>query len=113
MSKQEEEGKKIPEWNIFDRIDELENITLDLMEKTDTTKPELDIIAVRLKDAMILGTCATYFCHAITSKVIGQPRQVKDMMLNLLKEKELSEDILDILTNSLNMLCETIEERGL
>jgi len=26
-----------PEWHIFDRLDELENITLELMEKADTT----------------------------------------------------------------------------
>ena len=36
-----EGGKRIPEWSIFDRLDEVEKITLEQMEKTDTIEPTL------------------------------------------------------------------------
>ena len=47
-----------PEWSLFDRLDELESITLQLMEKADTAEPTLKGTSTIAKDARILAIFA-------------------------------------------------------
>ena len=102
--------KKMPEWSIFDRLDEVEKITLELMEKADTTEPTLKEASILLKDAIILATYALYFHFVITSKG-RDARKLKDGYIGVLKSAGLSKSSLESIHESLIKLCEAIEEK--
>ena len=102
--------KRIPEWSVFDRLDELEKITLEQMEKTDTIEPTLKEVSRLLKDAIILATYALYFNFTITSKD-RDARKLKDGYISILKNTGLSKSSLESVHESLITLCEAIEKK--
>ena len=77
----ESERKKLPEWGIFDRLSELEDITLKLMEKDDTIEPTLKNIAVIAEDARIIAKWALTLSAAWAIEKTSEHRQFKDELL--------------------------------
>ena len=112
MSKSDDEEKKMPEWSIFDRIDELEDLTLKLMDKTEQAEPALKDIVSLLNDAIIMGKAGIIFSFIIASKVAGHEyRKGRDIFIEELKRQGLSKGRLEEVEHNLTELCKLIEER--
>jgi len=107
-----EDKKKIPEWSIFDRLDEVEKITLEQMEKTDTIEPTLKNTATRAKDASLLAFVALGMGFMASAIDYPNPRELKDHYIHALNRLDLSERALKIVENVLIKLCELIEKGG-
>ncbi len=103
--------KKIPEWSIFDRLDELEDITLKLMEKTDVTEPTLEETSVVARDAKILADYALTISFGLAIAGHSNPREGKDILLKLLKDAGLSKEMLVSEAKLLLQVCEAKERR--
>lgn len=104
------EGKKIPEWSIFDRVDEIEDITLKLMEKTDITEPTLSKASTMARDALILARNSFvlgFFANFYNS---DNPRKGRDNFIQILMEAGLSEEVLKWIEDSLTGTCNIIEK---
>ncbi len=99
-----------PEWSIFDRLDELEDITLKLMEKTDVTEPSLKDTSTMATDAIILAlfVLGTAFLESATN--VQNPRAQKDHYIDSFKQVGLSPKILEGAEKVLIQMCELIEE---
>jgi len=105
-----EGGKKIPEWSIFDRLDEVEKITLELMEKAGITEPTLKETSTKARDAIILAEYAFVLGAGFNIAHDPHPRVAKDASISLLKKAGLSQEILDGLDAFLIALCEAAEK---
>jgi len=99
-----------PEWHIFDRLDELENITLELMEKADTTEPSLKNTSARAHDASILALFALVTAFGAVASDVQNPRALKDGYIVNLKRAGLSQKMLELAGNVLVQMCKLIEE---
>ena len=100
------EGKrKVPEFFIFDRLDELENITLELMEKADVEKPSVEG-ALRL--AKHASTIAEYgFLLAFRGAVdkAGNKKvakAMKDLLFKGIREGAVIERRVDVIESILS-----------
>ncbi|MFB0559179.1 MAG: hypothetical protein ACETVS_01410 [Dehalococcoidales bacterium] len=112
MSKPEREGKQTPEWNIFDRLDELEDITLKLMEKVDEAEPMLKNVASMLKDALIMGQVGIYFNFVSVARLVRRDyRKGRDIFIRNLKSQGLSKERLEEVEHTLTQFCERIEKK--
>ena len=112
MSKPEGEGKKPPEWDIFDRLDELEDITLQLMEKTDKAEPALKDIASMLNDALIMGQAGVIFSFVVSARVAGHDyRKGKDLFIETLRSQGLSKERVKDVEDTLVRVCKFIEKK--
>lgn len=112
MSTPDEESKKIPEWNIFDRLDELEDITLQLMEKTDKAEPVLKDIASMLNDALIMGKAGVFFSFVVSARVAGHDyRKGKDIFIETLRSQGLSKERVKDVEDTLVRFCKLIEKK--
>lgn len=109
MSKSKGEGKKIPEWSIFDRIDELENITLELMDKTEKAEPTLTKFVDSVTDAIVLASYGIWMTFILACEEASAPREGKNLILKQLKEQGLSEKSLQWLDGSLDNAAEAAE----
>ena len=99
-----------PEWGIFDRLDELEKIILEQMEKTDTIEPTLKDTSTTARDARILALNAyawAFFASAIEAL---NPRALKDTAIDSLRPAELSPKTREAVEEVLIKICELIEE---
>jgi hypothetical protein len=103
--------KKIPEWHLFDRIDELEKITLELMDKTDTTEPTLKETSAQVQDAIMLAEYGVFVGVGPLIVKDPNPRLAKETFIGVLRKAGLSQKILGDLDASLTALCVAIEER--
>ena len=90
MSK-EGNSKKIPEWSIFDRLDEVENITLELMDKTGKITPEMSDIALASQDAHIMARYGLWALFNIMCMEGRDPVVGRELFLQQLKDWGLSE----------------------
>ena len=99
-----------PEWSIFDRLDELEDITLKLMEKADTTEPTLKEVSPIARDASILAKQGFIFSFINYAVKASNPRETKDMWIRILKTNGLSEKTLDSMEKLMFGVCESIEK---
>jgi len=100
-----------PEFFLFDRIDELEKISLELIEKTDTVEPVLKDTATMAKDNLIVATYAYVF--AFTALALRNPRgtrKQKDEMLNRFKRLGMSAKRLETLSEAMTVVCNVVEE---
>ena len=104
--------KKIPEWHFFDRLNELEKIALELMEKTDTTEPSLKNATIRATDASIVALFALGSTFMVTASDVSNPRALKDRYINALEQSGLSQRMLGIAKRFLIKMCELIEKGG-
>ncbi len=102
--------KKIPEWHLFDRLDELEEITLKLMEKADTTEPTLKGTAVVARDALILAINSLVLLFFENVYKSDNPRRERDSFIQILMGSGLSEDTLKWIEDSLTKTCKFIEK---
>ena len=89
MSK-EGNSKKIHEWSIFDRLDEVENITLDLMDKTDKVIPEMGNVALTSQDALIMARYGLWAFFNLMCMQGRDPAAGRDIFLRQLKDWGLS-----------------------
>ena len=96
--------KRIPEWGIFDRLDELEKITLELMEKTDTTEPTLKDTAVLAEVAFLLGV-GFHIVEARDSML------AKNVSMDILKAAGLSEGKLDAMDKLLTATYQATQKK--
>jgi hypothetical protein len=101
----------IPEWSIFDRLDELEKITLEQMEKTDTIEPTLKNMAIVARDAIILARHALWFGFVHSVAFGRNPRELKDSQLELLKKAGLSGEQLQWLEQAMILVCKLFERK--
>jgi len=99
-----------PEWSIFDRLDELENITLELMEKADTSEPTLKDTSTMARDAIILALFAFGAAFLESATDVQNPRAQKDRYISSLKQVGLSPKMLEVTERVLIQMCELIEE---
>ena len=87
-------SNKLPEWSIFERLDELETITLELMDKKDKTEPKVTRELTQSKDAFLLAqlayvvTFTTFAQAADKNKLVG----VKDSILKFATNVGMSEE---------------------
>ncbi|MBA7483403.1 hypothetical protein ES707_18918 [subsurface metagenome] len=98
-----------PEWSIFDRLDELEDITLGLMEKAETTEPTLKDAYNIAKDASILGKLGFLLAFVHTAVRASNPRETKGTWTHVLKVSGLSESVLKSVEDSMVKVCESVE----
>ncbi len=101
-----------PEWNIFSRLEELEDITLKIMEKAETTAPTLNDIATTAKDARnlaIFGVAMSFVSFALSAH-LENPRKLKDSYIKGLKHLRLNQKLLEVVDSSLIEICELLEE---
>lgn len=114
MNTPEGKSEKIPEWGIFSRLDELENLTLELMGKTETTEPTLQRINTKLKDADILARMAFMlaFTHWSTQIEVQNIRKRRDVWLKYLKKLGLTPESLEWTNRIMTIACELREEEG-
>ena len=99
-----------PEWALFDRLDELEDITLKLMEKADITEPTLKNTSATARDARILALNALALAFFASAKESPNPRVLKDAVIDSLKPAELSLEIREFLEEILIKICDILEE---
>jgi len=100
-----------PEWSIFARLDELEDITLKLMEKADTTEPTLKDTSTVARDARILAELAFILGFGAYIHYASKPIELKDKLLGAFKKQGLSGEILDSLEKFMTARCEDIERK--
>lgn len=94
MNTPEGEDKKIPEWSIFDRLDELEDITLKLMEKADTTEPTLRKTSSTTRDAHLLAELAFIIAFsAYLGDSSEKPIELKDKVIGILESQGVNEEL--------------------
>lgn len=110
MNTSEREGKKIPELFIFDRIDELEKISLELMESTEDTKPTLKSIQILVNDTFILAELALIISFINYCAGTKKHREYKDDFIGMLKNRGLSSEKLDIINKYFTWACEGFEK---
>ena len=106
-------GKKIPEWQLFDRIDELEDITLKLWEEADATGPTLKKTSSVARDSLIVARNAillNFIETVVRLSDSNRARKKKDMWLEILKRAGLSEETLNWLRKTMTRVCEVVEE---
>lgn len=112
MSKKEEEGKKIPEFFIFDRLDELEDITLKLMEKADTTTPTLKETSRIARDTRLLAEFAFILSFsAYIGDSSDKPIELKDKLIGILKSQNVSEELFERISNYLVNATKRFEKK--
>ena len=111
MSESEGEGKKLPEWSIFDRLDELEDITLDLMGKADRVEPSLETINDSVQDTVLMAKYGIWLTFLLASKDNTKYVELKDAILKQLRDIGVGEQPLQSLSNSLNSACDAIKEK--
>ncbi len=99
-----------PEWSIFDRLDELEGITLELMEKAETAEPTLKETTVSARDARILAIFALGTAFAVSAGDVQNPRALKDGYISNLKQVGLSQKMLGVAEKVLIEMCKLIEK---
>lgn len=106
-----EEGKKIPEFFIFDRVDELEKISLELLEKTESVEPELKKTNATAKDGLFIAVFAyTYAFISIVNQYPHLARKLKDNMLGHLKNVGLSAEGIEMVGKVMTVVCDAIEK---
>jgi len=112
MNTPEREPDKLPEWSLFDRLDELENITLKLMEKADTTEPTLKEVTEIARDAHLLAELAFILGF---SAYIGQssdsPIELKDKFTSVLKSQSLNEELFEAISNYMVNATKSFERK--
>jgi len=104
--------KKIPQWSIFDRLDELEDITLELMTKTEATEPTLKETSALARDASIvarLGVAFGFISMLAMSRDPGMTTRVWTKMLD--KTEDLSKEEASLIKSIMTDVLEFIEEQ--
>ncbi len=99
-----------PEWHIFDRLDDLEKITLELMDKADTTEPTLKSTFTIAKDSTVLTLFALATAFAAVASDVRNPRALKDGYIASLKQAGLSPKMLELVEKLLIEMCKLIEK---
>ena len=101
-----------PEWDFFNRIEDLEQVTLELMEKADTSEPTLKKTSTRATDARVLAFFAfvTAFGALAIATDVENPRELKDNYIANLKQSGLSSKMLELVEKLLIETCELIEK---
>ncbi len=98
-----------PEWSIFDRLEELEDITLKLMENADTTEPNLKNTSVVARDAIILARAGFTLAFVSAAAGVSNPRELKDRCIHLFRGVGLSKRMLDSMEEFMLSVCESAE----
>ena len=112
MSKSEKEMNDIPEWDVFKRIDELETVTLKIMDQTDKAEPTLKEMQSVLKDFGIISRTALMLSFMNWARVIKPQyvRKHRDMWLKYLKDQQLSETSIEWVNEMMTQICEIKEK---
>ena len=106
MSTSDGISKKIPEWSLFERLDELENITLELMDKPDDTEPTLSEIQTTLNDAHNLAQIAVLLALVNTMSLKGKKsiNELKGVIFDGAKTLGLSEEGSEWINGTIEMV---------
>ncbi len=100
-----------PKWSIFDRLDELEDITLGLMEKAETTEPTLKDASTVARDAITIAKLGFMLAFRLQATGASNPRAEKNRCIDLMKRVGLNEKELDRLDAWAVAVCECLEKK--
>lgn len=112
MSKAEGKDKKLPEWSIFDRLDEVEGIALELMDKTDKAEPVANRITLASKDATIMAKYGIWAMFITACTQGADPQAGKKLIIKQLEEWGLSEQPLQWLQKALASIVDLAEKQA-
>jgi uncharacterized DUF497 family protein len=101
----DKEQEKTPEWDIFKRIEGIEDIVLDLMVKTDKAEPTLKNIASKADETekLVMILFATWFNDEIRGLSARDAKKQKDIFVKHFG-KVLSKDTLTNLSAAMDAL---------
>jgi hypothetical protein len=98
------------EWDIFSRIEGLEEITLDLMEKGEAVEPNIKSLTENLREIDSLAMITMIMLYI---KVAGDrpnsSRVIKDYLIDLLKEVGVGNTRINYMEKYMLRFCEKIE----
>ncbi len=98
------------EWSIFDRLDELEEITLNIMEKTDSAEPRLKDTLITTRGTWMLAFNAYALAFLAGAVDAPNPRALKDAAIDSFQHPELSPKTQEVIEEVLIKACEFIEK---
>lgn len=104
MSSSEKEERKIPEWDIFKRIKDLEDLYLEQMQKIDETEPAL-------RDTSIVALLAFMIGIESQLKKSSNPPKTAERWINLIKDTRLSEKEAESLVSFIKSVAEAYSKR--
>lgn len=99
-----------PQWDIFRRIEDLEDLYLDQAGKVEAVEPTLKDISAQVSDATIMSRYGLLVSFVVGS-IDRDPREGKTVVIDFLKDAGLSDKQLESLNLSLSALCEMIEDQ--
>lgn len=111
MSKSEGKGS-ISEWQLFNRIDELEKITLELMDKTESVEPTLKDTAALARAAFHTGLFGFILGFSAASQNIKDRRKFKDEWVEYMKSQGVDKALVDHLHEWMLYICKQQEKAG-
>jgi len=106
-----------PEWDIFGRIEELEDITLELAGafesagKPDAESTPGEAAAALPRDTIILAQNAFILGFRALVALSSRPRKMKDRWVGFLKKQGLSKEVLNSLEEWMVAICDAIEKK--
>ena len=111
MNTPEQKGNEIPEWSIFDRIEGLEKVALELREKAEATEPTLKNIRTMVWDAHLLALFS-FLDHFINAALVrpNHARKERDTWLEQFKKYGMDKGTIDSLAILMTIICEKAEE---
>lgn len=101
-----------PEFEIFKRVEELEDIALNLMEKTSNVEPSIKSLDKEHQETrkLVLATLLiTYIDYATRNPT--RCRAWKDKIMDMLNHIELDTHIKEIVEQAILIICNSAEEQ--
>ena len=83
-------AEKKPEWDVFGRIEELEDITLEVMDKLKVAEPKVAGAAQTAYEGFTLALLALFLAFPIFAAHSSNPRAQKDFYIGLLRKGKIS-----------------------
>jgi hypothetical protein len=100
------DGKEIPQWDIFERVEDLERLTDHLLSSREDLTPTLNDLRDHLGD--IEAIALTSFVCEFTRVVVAAPRratQERDLRLQTLKLLNARQETITRLERLMNEVC--------
>ena len=107
------EENKPPEWHLFDRLDDLESITLELMDKVGTTEPTLENVRSIAVDAYLLAIiCFNIAFQRIAEEAMPTIRSTINEASSSMIELGISESTVKRLLGIMTDICDRVENNS-
>jgi hypothetical protein len=99
MSASKRQNNKTPEWDFFKKVEDLEDITLEAMEKVDKTELEIQDTATLAKDSSILAKHLASLMFVVMYRMSSRTRveETRDIWIKHLKKRGLSNRVIEMI----------------